>query len=79
MHIQAPAQTGARILPQQKYAPGPLGTVGNLRYTPQQGGTAPVGCASAFLHDSSPEDLRFAFSGESEKVRAKLERYIVVR
>lgn len=79
MTIQTPTQTGARILPLQKYAPGPLGAVGKLRYMPQQRGTAPVGRARAFLHDSFPEDLRLSVGGDSAKARARLERCMEVR
>lgn len=79
MTIQTPTQTGARILPLQKYAPGPLEAVGKLRYMPQQRGTAPVGRARAFLHGSFPENLRLSVGGDSAKARARLERCMEVR
>lgn len=40
MVTQPLLQTGTRGLQRQDLAPGPLGVVGNLRFTPQEGGTA---------------------------------------
>ena len=39
MDTRALGQTGARILQRQDLAPGPLGEVGNLRFSPLEGGT----------------------------------------
>ena len=59
MHIQILSRTHAWTTQMQELAPGPLGTVGNLRFTPQQNGTAPASRTSAFPFDSSIEDLAF--------------------
>lgn len=39
MDIRALGQTGAQTVQRQDLAPGPLGTVGNLRFSPLEGGT----------------------------------------
>lgn len=71
MNIQPVGQTGAWILQNRDLAPGPPGTVGNLRFTPQQDGTTPVSHASMFPHGSSIEDLRFDVSDASGDVRSQ--------
>ncbi|MGE8548331.1 MAG: hypothetical protein ACN6OC_12910 [Alcaligenes sp.] len=43
MDTRALGQTGARILQRQDLAPGPLGAVGNLRFSPLEGGTPGIG------------------------------------
>lgn len=64
MNIQPFGQTGARILQRQDLAPGPLGTVGNQRFTPQQDGTAPVSPISPVSNIYRAwANLRFAISG----------------
>lgn len=42
MDIQPSSRLIPPIVERQDLAPGPLGTVGNLRFDPQQGGTAPA-------------------------------------
>ncbi|MGE8548322.1 MAG: hypothetical protein ACN6OC_12865 [Alcaligenes sp.] len=80
MNVQAPAQADARIAQMQELAPGPLGTVGNRRFTPQQGGTVPASRASVFPFDNcSVEDLEFDLGNASGDARAQLVHCIEAR
>ena len=80
MNVQAPVQADARIAQMQGLAPGPLGTVGNRRFTPQQGGTVPASRASVFPFDNcSIEDLEFDLGNASGDARAQLVHCIEAR
>lgn len=78
MNTQALGQMGGRNLHLQDLAPGPLGTTGNLRFTPQQGGTEPARCTGMFPRSSQLERLRLHFSVASTEVRAQRAHYIEV-
>ncbi|WP_454006126.1 hypothetical protein [Alcaligenes sp. Marseille-Q7550] len=80
MNVQAPAQADARIAQMQELAPGPRGTVGTRRFTPQQGGTVPASRASVFPFDNcSVEDLEFDLGNASGDARAQLVHCIEAR
>lgn len=79
MHIQASAQTGARIPPMPELAPGPLGAVGNLRFTPQENGTASANHTSVPSFDSSMADLRLELGIAPRDARVQLRHCIKVR
>lgn len=77
---QPPGQTLVQVVPRQYLAPGPLGTVGNLRFTPRQGGTAPAGSPGAVANMlRSWAGLQFALSDASAPARRRREILIEVR
>ena len=79
MNIQVPAQTGARIPQMPELAPGPLGVVGNLRFTPQENGTASADHTSVPSFDSSMADLRLEPGIAPRDARVQLRHCIKVR
>lgn len=80
MDIQPLGQTGTQSVRRQDLAVGPLGTVGNLRFTPRQGGTAPVAPPGAAANVSSSwANLQFALSGAPVQARKQREILLKVR
>lgn len=77
MNVQPTSQTTAQSLHLQAFAPGPLGTVGNQRFQPEQGGTArasrravPTGLRSAWAR------LKFRFNRAPAEVREQHDNMI---
>lgn len=70
MNVQPSGQTDAQELQRQGFAPGALGTVGNLRFKPEQGGTAraPRRAVPTGLRDAWTK-LKFRFNRVSADVR----------
>lgn len=71
MNVQSSTQTNAQDLQPRGFAPGPLGTVGNLRFKPEQGGTAPVRRSLPPKVRDALAELKFRFSRASPEVRAQ--------
>ncbi|MGE8547212.1 MAG: hypothetical protein ACN6OC_07200 [Alcaligenes sp.] len=71
MNVQSSSQTNVQDLQPQGFAPGPLGTVGNLRFKPVQGGTAPIRRSLPPKVRDALAELKFRFSRASPEVRAQ--------